>query len=206
MVRRAQKKGVSVREVAFDDALVAGIWEIYNECPVRQGRPFPHYGKDLETVRKVSATFMDTSIFIGAYFENELIGFVKLTTDRARHQASIMHIVAMVKHRDKSTTNALISQAVESCAARHIPYLVYSNFAYGKKQRDTLSDFKSSNGFQRIEVPRYYIALTAVGRVALRLGLHHGLLGHVPEPVLAKFRKLRAAYHSRRVASANQAS
>jgi hypothetical protein len=78
---------------------------------------------------------MDTSIFIGAFFENELIGFVKLTTDQARHQASTMHIVAMVKHRDKSTTNALISQAVESCAALHIPYLVYSNFAYGKKQR-----------------------------------------------------------------------
>jgi hypothetical protein len=50
--KQAEKKGVTLREVPFDDALVRGIWEIYNECPVRQGRPFTHYGKDVETVRK----------------------------------------------------------------------------------------------------------------------------------------------------------
>src|SRR5215469_13649874 len=44
--RQAEKKRVVVREVPFDDALVRGIWEIYNECPVRQGTPFIHYGKD----------------------------------------------------------------------------------------------------------------------------------------------------------------
>src|SRR5271156_530700 len=37
--RQAEKRGVSIREVPFDDALVRGIWEVYNECPVRQGRP-----------------------------------------------------------------------------------------------------------------------------------------------------------------------
>src|SRR6266478_2856989 len=52
MVRKAEKKGVEVREVPFDDTLVEGIWTIYNECPVRQGKPFVHYGKDIETVRK----------------------------------------------------------------------------------------------------------------------------------------------------------
>ena len=45
MVRRAEK-GLIVREVPFDDSLVRGIREIYNECPIRQGRPFWHYGKD----------------------------------------------------------------------------------------------------------------------------------------------------------------
>src|SRR5687768_17279465 len=39
MIRRAEKSGVTVRAVPFDDALVKGIWEIYNETPVRQGRP-----------------------------------------------------------------------------------------------------------------------------------------------------------------------
>ena len=42
MVRRSEKKGLVFREVAFDDALVRGIWEIYNECPVRQGRRQRH--------------------------------------------------------------------------------------------------------------------------------------------------------------------
>src|SRR5947209_119024 len=38
MIRKAEKHGVIVREVSFDDALVRGIWEIDNECPIRQGR------------------------------------------------------------------------------------------------------------------------------------------------------------------------
>jgi hypothetical protein len=66
MVRRSEKKGLVIREVTFDDVLVKGIREIYNECPVRQGRPFPHYGKDIEAVRQMSGTFLDSSIFIGA--------------------------------------------------------------------------------------------------------------------------------------------
>jgi hypothetical protein len=36
MVRKGEKKGVTLREVPFDDALVQGIWEIYNETPVRR--------------------------------------------------------------------------------------------------------------------------------------------------------------------------
>jgi hypothetical protein len=195
MVRRAEKKGVVVREVSFDDALVGGIWNVYNECPVRQGRRFPHYGKDFETVRKMSATFMDSSVFIGAFFEEKLIGFMKLTFDEARSQAAVMHIVAMVKHRDRSPTNALIAQAVQSCAKRDITYLVYSNFAYGKKQRDSLSDFKERNGFRRIDCPRYYVPLTGFGRLALRLGLHHRIRDYVPESALARFRDLRSAWY-----------
>src|SRR5262249_33711570 len=157
------------------------IWQIYNECPVRQGRKFPHYGKDVEAVRKMSATFMASSIFIGAYLEDKLIGFAKLTADQVRSQAAVMHIVAMISHRDKSPTNALIAQCVKSCEKHGLPYLVYSNFAYGKKQRDTLSDFKESNGFQRIDLPRYYVPLTPWGNLAYRLGLHRRFRDHIPE-------------------------
>jgi hypothetical protein len=206
MVRRAEKKGLVVREIPFDDALVRGIWEIYNETPVRQGRPFLHYGEDVETVRKISATFMETSVFIGAFLGEKLIGFVKLTSDETRSQAGVMHIVSMLQHRDKAPTNALIAQAVRSCAERKIHYLVYSNFAYGKKQRDTLSDFKERNGFRRIDLPRYYVPLTGFGRLALHLGLHHSLLDHVPEVLLAQLRELRSAWYKRRFASVSEAS
>ena len=167
MVRRAEKKGIVVHEIPFDDALVAGIWDIYNEYPIRQGRPFPHFGKDLETVRKMSATFPDTSVFIGAFFEGKLIGFIKLTTDEGCSQAAIMHIVAKIQHRDKAPTNALVAEAVRTCANRGFPYLVYSKFAYGNKPRDSLSDFKENNGFRRIDVPRYYVPLTCSGSLCL---------------------------------------
>ena len=198
MVRRAENKGVAVREVPFDDSLVQGISTIYNESPIRQGKPFWHYGKDLETVRRENATFLDRSGFLGAFLGDRLIGFAKLVSDEVKGQVGLMQIVSMIQHRDKAPTNALIAQAVRYCAARRIPYLVYSKFAYGKKQRDGLSDFKHYNGFQRFELPRYYIPLTRTGWAAFRLGLHHRLADHIPEPVLAKLRKLRSLWYSRK--------
>jgi hypothetical protein len=112
-----------------------------------------------------------------------------------------MNIVSMIQHRDKAPTNALIARAVRSCADRGISYLVYSNFAYGKKQRDSLSDFKERNGFLRIDVPRYYVPLTRLGAVAFRLRLHHRLADHVPEFLAAKLRGLRWAWHNRKLQS-----
>lgn len=191
MVRRAEKAGVVVREVPFDDALVEGISAIYNECPTRQGKPFWHYGKALGAVRAENATFLDRSAFLGAFVDAKLIGFAKLVSDEHHGQAALMQIVAMIQHRDKAPTNALIAHAVKSCAERRIPYLVYASFAYGNKRQDSLTDFKQHNGFERIDVPRYHVPLTRVGRAALGLGLHHGLRERVPEPVLASIRKVR---------------
>ncbi|HLQ77205.1 MAG TPA: hypothetical protein VK210_07610, partial [Terriglobia bacterium] len=199
--KQAEKKGVTLREVPFDDALVKGIWEIYNECPVRQGRPFTHYGKDIETVRKEEATYLDSSIFIGAFLGDSMIGFVKMVSDETRTQAGLMNIVSMIKHRDKAPTNALVAQAVRSCAERQISYLVYANFAYGKKQPDSVADFKERNAFQQMNVPRYYVPLTPIGWAALRLGLHHRFIDHFPEPWIAKLREFRNAWYNRKFQS-----
>jgi hypothetical protein len=194
--KQAEKKGVKVREIPFDDVLIHGIWKIYNETPIRQGKRFPHYGMRLEDVRPYAATFLDSSVFIGAFFEDTLIGFAKLTIDESRTQAGLMHIVSMIQHRDKAPSNALIAQAVRSCADRHVPYLVYSNFAYGNKQRDSLSDFKERNGFQRMDVPRYYVPMTRMGVIAFRMGMHHKLIERIPEPLIEKLRSYRAGWYS----------
>ena len=204
--RQAEKKGVTIREVPFDDDLVRGIWEIYNECPVRQGRRFPHYGKSLSTVYREEATFLDNSTFIGAFFEGKLIGFIKLVADETRTQANLMNIVSMIKSRDKAPTNALLAQAVRTCAEQGIQYLVYSNFAYRKRLRDTLSDFKESNGFQRIDLPRYYVPLTPLGSAALRLNLHHSFYDRLPASLADKLRDLRNSWYNRKVQSLLEAS
>jgi len=196
MARRAEKKGVVIREVPFDDALVKGIQEVYSESRVRQGTQNSHYGKDFETVYREEATHLDCSVFIGAYFEDSLIGFIKLVYDETQTQAGLMNIVSMVRHRDKGPTNALIAQAVRSCTDRGIRYLVYSNFAYGKKVRSSLTDFKENNGFQKIDVPRYYVPLTLTGRAALGLGVHHGFVRLVPEPILERLRSLRKSWYN----------
>jgi hypothetical protein len=199
--KQAEKNGVLLREVPFDDTLVAGIREIYNECPIRQRRRFPHYGKDFETVRREEATFLDSSIFIGAFFEDELIGFVKLVPDETRTQAGLMNIISMVKHRDKVPQNALIAYAVRACAARGIHYLVYSKFEYGKKEHDGLRDFKKRNGFRRVDTPRYYVPLTGMGGAAFRLGLHHSMLERIPEAAARRLRDFRAAWYERKYRS-----
>lgn len=199
--KQAEKKGATLREMPFDEFLVRGIWTIYNECPIRQGKRFPHYGMSVERVRDYAATFLDRSVFIGAFVGDTLIGFAKLTIDETQTQAGLMHIVSMVQHRDKAPTNALIAQAVRSCAEREIPYLIYSNFAYGNKQHDTLSDFKERNGFRRIEIPRYYIPLTWIGASALRLGMHRQLMDRLPEAWIAKLRKFRSSWYARKMQS-----
>jgi hypothetical protein len=197
-VRLAEKKSVVVREVPFEDTLVAGIWEVYNECPIRQRRRFPHYGKDLGTVRREEATFLDSSIFIGAFFEGKLIGFVKLVPDETCTQAGLMNIVSMVKHRNKAPQNALIACAVRACVSRGIRYLVYSKFDYGSGRHDGLRKFKEHNGFRRVDTPRYYVPLTRLGWAAFRLGMHHSMAERIPEPVAGRLRDLRSAWYERK--------
>ncbi|HUN60364.1 MAG TPA: hypothetical protein VMU53_00150 [Candidatus Sulfotelmatobacter sp.] len=196
--KQAEKKGVVLREVPFDDSLAMGIWEIYNESPIRQERRFPHYGKSFETVRDMSSTFLDSSIFIGAFEADKLIGFIKLVVDDAGAQAGMMHIISMLKSRDKAPTNALVAHAVRACADRHIPYLVYSKFAYGKKAESSLSDFKQRNAFGRIDVPRYYVPLTRWGATAFGMGLHHRMVDRLPESLAAKLRDLRSSWYQRK--------
>ena len=198
-IRKASKVGVVVREVPLDDALLRGIHAIYNESPTRQGKAFWHYGKDLNAVRKMMEAFLDRTIFLGAFYEGSLIGFVQLVTDEDRSQAGLMQILAMIQHRDKAPTNALIAQAVRSCADRGISFLWYANMSYGKKQADSLAEFKRHNGFKKIAVPRYYVPLTVVGRMALRMGLHHSMAERIPEPVAAIYRRIRGLWYSRRL-------
>jgi hypothetical protein len=197
-VKKAAKNGVVVREVPFDDSFIVGISAIYNESPIRQGRSFWHYGKNPETVRRMMGAFLDRTIFLGAFYQDTLIGFVQLVTDEDRGQAGLMQILSMIQHRDKAPTNALIAQAVKSCAERGIPYLWYANFCYGKRQTDSLAEFKRHNGFVRIDVPRYYVPLTTVGSLALHMGLHHSLVDWIPEPLIVRYRRIRSRWNARR--------
>jgi hypothetical protein len=203
--RQAEKRGVVFQEVPFGEELVQGICEIYNEVPVRQGKRFPHYGMTLERAREHASTFLDRSIYIGAFFGEKMIGFIKLTMDKTRTQACLVHILSMVQHKDKAPTNALIAQAVRACADRGISYLVYEQFSYGKKRGDSLSHFKEVNGFRRMDLPRYYIPLTGLGRLAYGLGLHRRMVDHLPESLVSKAREFRKAWHSRKVQSAPEA-
>lgn len=198
-VRKAEKAGVETRVVQLDDALVRGISVIYNESPVRQGRKFWHYQKDIPTVRRENETYLDRATIIGAYLNDELVGFLKMVY--VGQHAKVMQILAFVRHRDKAITNALLSKAVEICCAKGLTHLVYANYAYGNKGEDSLSDFKRGNAFIRIDIPKYYVPLTLKGRVALALKLHRSPAELLPRwlvvPLLAVRKKWFGLFASR---------
>jgi hypothetical protein len=189
-VRRAAKRGVSLRVVPFDDELVTGIHRIYNETPVRQGRRFWHFGKDVETVKRELATYLDRSTFIGAYCSQEMIGFLKMVY--VNGVAILFHILSMNAHYDKRPMNALIAKAVEVCEQERISHFVYGQFVYGNKHQSSLVEFKRRNGFEQINFPRYYVPLTVRGAAFVRLKLYRGLGGLLPEPVLQRILSCRA--------------
>jgi hypothetical protein len=203
--RQAEKRGAVLREVPFGDEFLKGMCQIYNEVPVRQGKRFTLYGMTLEKAREYAGTFLDRSIFIGAFLGDSMIGFGKLVVNESRTHACLVHILSMVQHKDKAPTNALIAAAVRACADRKISFLAYERFSYGKKQGDTLSHFKEVNGFRRMDLPRYYIPLTAAGRIAFRLGLHHRFVDLLPESLTSRLRKLRTAWHARKIQSVTEA-
>jgi hypothetical protein len=194
-IRKAAKSGVVVRVASFDDDFVRGISDIYNETPVRQGRPFKHYGKDFETLRAAHATFLERSEFVGAYAGGELIGFVKLVYSGG--SARTMQVISKLAHRNKCPTNALLAKAVEICAEKGVPHLVYGKFDYGNKGSEGLAEFKSENGFVRIAVPRYYAGLTSKGRWCIRWGLHRGWASFMPRSLINAMWRMRSRWYTR---------
>jgi hypothetical protein len=82
---------------------------------------------------------------------------------------------------------------------------VYSNFSYGNKKTDSLAEFKEHNGFQRINLPRYYVPMTPKGRIALRLGLHRSLSAYIPESVMSAIRDYRTRWYMRKFRMSSEA-
>jgi hypothetical protein len=187
-VKRAKRLGVVVKAATFDDAFVEGIRQIYNESPTRQDRDFWHYGKDFDAVKRENGTYCDRSEFIGAYYNDELIGFIKMVY--VGTIASTLQVISQKKHFDKKPTNALIAKAVEICEQKGMSHLVYASYIYNDP-KSPLTEFKRRNGFQQVLLPRYYIPLTAKGSIALRFNLHHQLTQHIPAPVLGFLRRVR---------------
>ncbi|MSU20355.1 MAG: hypothetical protein EXS30_03055 [Pedosphaera sp.] len=187
-IRKAMKFGVVIQETELSDELVRGIMGIFNQFPVRRGKRFWHYGKDFETVKKEMSLDLKESIFVTAYHEKELIGFIKLLlADRC---AMITLILDKMAHRDKAPMNSMIAKAVEICAKRGIPYITYTVWRRGEH-----GQFQESNGFEKIPVPEYFVPLTLKGKLALRFGLHKGIGGLIPEKLMVWLLAFRAKWY-----------
>ena len=195
-IKAAHNRGVEVRAAPYDETYVRGIMAIYNESPIRQGRRFWHYGKPFEAVQAENGTYADRATFLAAYVGGEMVGYLKVVWDD--RTGAIMQVMAQSKHYDKRPNNAMLAEAVKQACARGVEYLQYESFVYANKTDSSLTDYKRNNGFERMDVPRYFVPLTARGAVALRLGLHRDQKDRLPAWVRTRIPELRAKWYQRR--------
>jgi len=189
MVRKSQKAGVTIVQVDFNDDFVRGVLEIYNQSPIRRGKPFRHYGKDFATVKAALSVDLDEALFVGAYHKNELIGFIKFVI--ADRYAMVTLILDKIAHRDKAPTNGLIAKVVEICSRRKIPFFAYTLWRQGSHGK-----FQKSVGFEKFRVPEYFIPLTWRGKIALPLRLHRGVRAIIPVSVMPWLLSIRAKWYA----------
>jgi hypothetical protein len=174
MVRKAEKNGVTTAVVDPSEKLAKGVWRIYNETPIRQGRAFPHYGVPL---RDVTAGVLSARrcTFVGAFFQDELVGFIQLV--HGDNVAIISQILSLQKFWDKAINNVLIAKAIEVCAAKQIQWVMYGRMG----NHPSLDSFKQSNSFAKFSLTRYYVPLTKKGQIATSLNLHRELKDALPQ-------------------------
>ena len=174
MVRKAKKNGLFNKIIQPNEKFVEGIWKIYNETPIRQGRRFLHYGVILQTVKR-RVLSSKNSTFIGAYLKEELVGFIQLV--HGDNVAIISQILSLQKHWNKAINNALLAKAIEFCANQQVKWLMYGRMG----NHPSLDRFKQNNGFTRFSLARYYVPLTVKGKIATKLGLHREFKDILPQ-------------------------
>ena len=110
-------------------------------------RAFPHFGEPLQTVARNMYAGANNSTFIGAYLEDELVGYIQIVY--GDNIAIISQILSMQKHWDKSLNNALLAKAVEVCAGKGERWLMYGRIG----NHPSLDRFKENNGFIKFPYP-----------------------------------------------------
>jgi len=147
MIRKSEKSGIKTRVVEPGDKLAEGMWKIFNETPIRQGRGFPHYGISLKDVKK-GLQSAKNCIYIGAYLDDKLIGFVQLV--QGEKIVVISQILSMQQHRDKAVNNSLVAKAIAAIADLHEEWIMYGRMG----NHPSLDSFKLSNGFSKLTLSR----------------------------------------------------
>jgi hypothetical protein len=176
MIRKAKKSGVTTKVSAVDAELAEGIWKIYNETPIRQGRSFPHYGVALQTVKRIVLSSKNSN-FIGAYLENELVGFIQLV--HGDNITIISQILSLQAQWDKAVNNALLAKAMEVCADQQVKWLMYGRMG----NHPSLDKFKQNHGFTKFPLTRYYVPLTTKGKIAAKVGLYRDFKDALPQSI-----------------------
>ena len=191
--RRAEKRGVEIRLATLDDDLVRGVMGIFNDTPVRQGKPFWHFGKSFEDVKEILSRDLAISKFIGAYNGSELVGLAKLNYAGQRFVNPGLFLTKIEYRREKYLDNALMAKAIETCTADGVSYFTYANWRRGNH-----AEFLRRNGFEKTVIPRYWVPLTTKGKLAMRFGLHREVRNRIPGWLYDALVDIRAKFYRRK--------
>lgn len=194
-VRRSQKRGVEIKLRALDSALVEGIRSVNDDSPMRQGVQNAYYGLSSEDTWKRYGDFNNRCDFICAYAGEEMIGFLHLVY--RGDIAAILNLTVKPSQLDKRPANALVARAVELCDSKRISHITYGLYNYGNKRDSSLREFKIRNGFEEILVPRYFVPITAWGKLCMKANLHRGLIGILPPFVISVGLRARTMWYKK---------
>lgn len=195
MVRKALKKGVEVKVEGLTDELIHGMEKIYKEAQMRQNKAFAYYGETFEQLKKDFSIWNShrySHDFLVAYSGEEVIGFQHLIY--TKDSALISAFLSMKRHSNKGPNNLLISKSVEICCRKNLKYLIFERMTGG-----SLGKFKQKNGFMKMDVPRYYIPLSRLGKIICFFKMYRDLIYYysiLPRWIQHVILKLRARAHS----------
>ena len=122
-------------------------------------------------------------VFIGAYVEGVLSGFIQLVY--GDNLVVTSQILSLQKYWDKAVNNVMLAKAVEICAKDNHKWLMYGRMGKGSSH-PSLDKFKENNAFVRYPLNRYYVTLSKRGDIAVKLGLHRQVKDKMPESVKPK--------------------
>ena len=88
-----------------------------------------------------------------------------------------------------------MAKAVERCEQKHMSHLIFGMYNYGNKKDTSLREFKIRNGFQELLMPHFFVPVTFKGRIAVKLKIHRGLIGILPQWAITPLLKVRAKLH-----------
>ncbi|KKN83058.1 hypothetical protein LCGC14_0303240 [marine sediment metagenome] len=169
MVRKAQKLGLTVQRMAFNDELLAATYAIYNESPTRQNRAFPPYGRNTKRIamdrEKTLPQYYHGEEYLVARHNGKIIAYIHLVY--TRDSVMFNEILGLMKHRNTSAINFLINEAVKLASDMKLKYIIY-----GKLANNNLGKFKLNNGFEKIKMYRYFAPVNIRGKLICSLRIY----------------------------------
>jgi len=181
--RKAEKEGVSVREVKIFDEWVSDMHLCNMSSFVRQKRypRYPHSDKDafLVYLNRHKAILGENYRVYGAFFRNHLIAY--MATLEFNGLIVIGLLMSLSNLMSKCPNDALLRYLVDHACKNEINWIYYSfdRVSYNSKRPSlnySLRRFKFEHGFKEYPMKIYHLGLTKAGALLRRFASFYNFM------------------------------